>query len=177
MKHEHGWEGAAPKSDVARRGCSRVDAVFDLFFFFPSDSCRLGFNLRWFDQNQVVSAELSSIGRRPKRLKRTETSRNRPWIIPMRIRQIQGMKWRSWRSSFPWVDRKERETKKSGRFFIFVLERGEERRGKWCQMWSGCVFCYELWEGLFEDSGSYSAFIDEVCVCVRTIEALWLYLV
>ena len=24
-----------------------------------------------------------------------------------------------------------------------------------------CAFCYELWEGLFEESGSYSAFIDE----------------
>ena len=32
-------------------------------------------------------------------------------------------------------------------------------------MWSGCAFCYELWEGLFEESGSYSAFIDEVCAC------------
>ena len=42
-------------------------------------------------------------------------------------------------------------------------------------MWSGCAFCYELWEGLFEESGSYSTFIDEVCV--RTVEAVWLYLV
>ena len=32
-------------------------------------------------------------------------------------------------------------------------------------MWGGCVFCYKLWEGLSEESGSYSAFIDEVCVC------------
>ena len=55
-------------------------------------------------------------------------------------------------------------------FFFFFLERGEGSDLEW-----RCAFCYELWEGLFEENGSYSAFIDEVCV--RTVEALWLYLV
>ena len=33
-KYGRGWEGAAPKFDAPRRGCLRVSAASELFFFF-----------------------------------------------------------------------------------------------------------------------------------------------
>ena len=57
MKHKHGGEDAAPKSDAARH----VSAVFELFFFFffsriCTDLALIRAKLGKFNQNQAVSA-------------------------------------------------------------------------------------------------------------------------
>ena len=73
MKHEHGWEGAAPESDAAQRGCSRVGAAFDLFFFLGFVPTQLQFAL--------IRPKSSRIGRIESYWPETETvetNRNKP---------------------------------------------------------------------------------------------------
>ena len=63
-KHGCGWEGAAPEFDAAQCSCPRVNATFELFFFFlgfaPTqlDSRRLGFDSH---QTSLISLESGRI--------------------------------------------------------------------------------------------------------------------
>ena len=80
-----------------RRDCLHIDAMSELFFFLgftPTqlDSCRLGFNSRWFGQKWTISVESGHIGRRPKQaeigLESCWNSWNRLWMSPKHPKSI-----------------------------------------------------------------------------------------
>ena len=85
-------QGAA--SDVI--ACTSMPCLSFFFFlgFTPTqlDSCRLGFNSRWFGQKWTISVESGHIGRRPKQaeigLESCWNSWNRLWMSPKHPKSI-----------------------------------------------------------------------------------------
>ena len=76
-KHRHGWEGAAPESDVAWRDCPGVGAASELFIFIYFFS-RIRADSARFTSNRADSARVELY--RPYRVVLTgdRNSRNRP---------------------------------------------------------------------------------------------------
>ena len=97
MKHGHSWEGAASEFNVAWRGVWRPTWLLAhrcrvwAFFFYITDSCRLGLicaDLAWFVPNQADSARIG-----PYRLNQVVSvsdwnGRNRPWIMPEQSKSL-----------------------------------------------------------------------------------------